>query len=431
MKKMLLLSVSMILAIGILVGCAGTPATSGTPGAGTVAPGEQPAPGAQERIPIELWHYQVAITAEYLTEAIANYNARPESLVYVTLQYLPRNELIARYILGVVSGDLPEIGFADNPDSAALSAMGMWIDITDRVNAMGYEWLEGPINSGRFEGRQYTIPVRSNCLALWSNNEMMERAGVERLPETWDEFIDVLTQLRDALPGVDPLALSAQRTEESTFQFLPFLLSTGATWDNVDSPEGVRALTLFQTLIDNRLMSPEVINWVQNDVQKQFAAYNAAMMINGSWQIPNMARDNPNIEYTISLIPRDRYFATSLGGENAGMTIAARPIEDYVWDFMAWWHSAETSKWYNMVNGTISTNRSVTVEMKYGDDPIQAAFAQQIVYAVPRGPHIHWPELSNHIQEAIQAVLTGAATPEAAAAEAGARIAQINAGMLD
>ena len=389
--------------------------------------GQAPASsGSRGKINVELWHYQTSVTAEYLENVIRQYNGLANAPINIDPQYLPRNELLRRYALGVVSNELPEIGFVDNPDSASFAAMGMWLDITSRTAALpNPRFLDGPLNSGKLNGRQFTLPMRSNCLALWSNDRIMQAAGITSMPQTWDDLLTVCATLKRTNPNVYPLAFCAMKTEEGTFQFLPWLLSTGATWDTLDSPDAVKAFAFYKTLADNGYISPEVINWTQNDVQKQFASGNAAMMINGSWHIATMLVDDPNLKYTISNVPRDKQFATSLGGENIGMTKAAAGKEDQVWDFIRWFLSLEINVPYNTNLATLSPNLAATNQ--YPGNPIWAAFEEQIKFAVARGPHPKWPELSDAVQEAIQETLTGAKTADRASADASVKIRQINA----
>jgi multiple sugar transport system substrate-binding protein len=82
---------------------------------------------------------------------------------------------------------------------------------------------------------------------------------------------------------------------------------------------------------------------------------------------------------------------------------------------------------FNQMHGTLAPNLNLTVEMHYGDDPVWEGFQAQIVYAQPRGPHPHWPEISTAIQIAMQEVLIGAQTPEQAGIAAAATIAEIDA----
>jgi multiple sugar transport system substrate-binding protein len=398
-------------------------ATAAWAGGGSEAPAAKPA----QKVELTFWHYFSMATYDSIKVLISEYNALPNAKATIVEQYIPRNELLKRYTLGVVSNELPDLAMVDNPDSCSFAAMGMFTDITAKFNAWSdNKYQPGPLNSGAYKGKQFTLPIRSNCLALWTNDAMLKAAGVDKLPVTWDDLEVVAKKLQAANSKVYPLAFSAVKTEEGTFQFLPFLQSAGATVDSVDSPEGVKALSAISNLVKSKYVSAECINWTQNDVEKQFASGNAAMMINGPWHIPNLKKDAPDLKYTVVYLPKDKKFASSMGGENIGITKAAKNV-DAAWDFISWVLSTEKNIRFNKAGGTISPHSNASAEMQYPNDPVMKVFIEQLAYAVPRGPHPKWPELSAAIQDAIQQSILGAKTPEAAAKDAGAKIAQINA----
>lgn len=429
MKKMLSVLLSVIMVLALFAGCSsGTnPVSPSTTTSVTKKPTDPPSEKPVEKVKLEFWHYYTQTTQELISDFAEEYNASEEGMAIITEQYVPRDELLRRYTLGVVSGDLPDLGMVDNPDSASFAAMGLYTDITDRFNAWNDNaYQPGPLNSGKYDDKQYTLPIRSNCLALWVNNDMMSAAGIDNPPTTWDELVDASRKLLETNPSVYPLAISAIKNEEGTFQFLPFLQSTGATVNNLGSPEGIKAFEFVTSLFTNNYISPEAINWTQGDVQKQFAAGNTAMMINGPWQIPNMKIDAPELEFTVVYVPKDQVYSSSMGGENMGITSVAKDV-DAAWDFMSKFLSTENNIGFAVPNGTISPHSNATAEMQYPNDSVMAVFIEQLAYAAPRGPHPKWPELSAAIQDAIQESVTGSKTPEAAAKGAAAKIAQINA----
>ncbi|HBG11983.1 MAG TPA: ABC transporter substrate-binding protein, partial [Clostridium sp.] len=167
-------------------------------------------------------------------------------------------------------------------------------------------------------------------------------------------------------------------------------------------------------------------NWAQGDVEKQFAAGNAAMMLNGSWQIPNLATDAPDLKYQIISLPTDGTNASCMGGENIGITTSCDNMEA-AWDFLTYATSKEISIAFNSSIGTISPRSDVTAEEQYPENDAMQVFAQQMAYAIARGPSPKWSEISENIQIAIQAVLIDAETPAQAGSTAPKKIGEINA----
>lgn len=357
---------------------------------------------------------------------VEEYNQLPEGKAKVTLELIPRNELLKKYTLGVATGQLPDIAIVDNPDTASFAAMGMFIDITEKFGSWeDNEFLEGPLKSGQYQGIQYALPLRSNCLALWANEDHLKAAGVEKLPETWDELMAACDKLKAANGNAYPLAFSAVKSEEGVFQFMPFYQSTGADINTADSESGIRAFSLLADLSQKQYISSECINWTQGDVEKQFAAGNASMMIGGCWQIPNLAADAPDMKYRIGYIPKDSEFSTSLGGENIGITKSSEDVEAS-WDFLTWILETDNNVRFNTLGGAISPHSNVTPEAQYPDSEDMQIFIEQFKYAKARGPHPKWSEISGAFQEGIQQTLTGAKTPEEAAKEVAGKVNTVN-----
>ena len=121
-------------------------------------------------------------------------------------------------------------------------------------------------------------------------------------------------------PGqCDRFAMCCLQNEEGTFNFTPWLWSTGATSYDINNDNGIKALTLVKDLVDAGSMSKEVINWTQGDVMNQFISGNIAMMVNGPWQVPTMREQAPDLNWDVTLLPKDAEYASCLGGENFGV----------------------------------------------------------------------------------------------------------------
>jgi len=171
-KRLLALCLSGILSAGMLTGCGSSPKPAETEKAAEAATETQAQAAATEapageKAEVKLWHYYTTANGENFEKMIEEYNQLPEGKAKVTLELIPRNELLKKYTLGVATGQLPDIAIVDNPDTASFAAMGMFIDISDRFGSWeDNEFLEGPLKSGQYKDIQYALPLRSNCLAL-------------------------------------------------------------------------------------------------------------------------------------------------------------------------------------------------------------------------------------------------------------------------
>src|SRR5205085_6062979 len=98
------------------------------------------------------------------------------------------------------------------------------------------------------------------------------------------------------------IALSAGGAEDGVFQFAPFMWSNGGDETDLDSAKVAGALDYWKGLIKDGSLSKSTVNWTQADVNDQFMAGNAAMMINGPWQVETL-NTKKNLDWGIEQIP--------------------------------------------------------------------------------------------------------------------------------
>jgi multiple sugar transport system substrate-binding protein len=420
MKRLLSIIMVLALTLALFSGCGSkkeasnntTDATS-TPAAATEA--AKPS----EKVKLVMWHYFQGNEGQAIADLVTKFNSSQDK-IEVVQEFLPREELIKQYTMGLVAEKLPDIGMVDNPEHASFAAMGLFEDISDLMSAYPDtdKFFKGPLKSTIYEGKNYGIPLSSNCLALYYNEDMLKEAGVE-VPETWDELKEAAKKLTKN--GVYGLAICAVKNEEGTFQYLPWLLSAGANIEKLDSPEAVKSMQFLSDLVKDGSMSKEVINWTQADAEKQFATGKAAMMINGPWNIAAVKADGPNIKWNVAKVPKDKEFASVLGGENVG--IIKGKNKEAGWEFLKFISDPKNMDEWISKTGYFPPRQDVAENSeRLKNDPILKVFIDQMQFAMPRGPHPKWPQISDAMSTAMQESFTNAKTPEQAAKDAQVKI---------
>lgn len=421
MKKLIALLLSLMMCLGLFTGCGGddTTVTDGTANndastedTATDAGGESTGE-AQE---VELWYYweteghQIALQG-----AIDDYNAS-QSDYSVVAKYVPFADFKKQLSIGAVASELPDMVIIDSPDHASYASMGIFADLTDKVDVSAY--YEGPVASCTYDGKLYGVPFGVNCLALFYNEDMLNDAGLD-VPTTWSELQSAAAALSDGTRY--GFAFSSLQNEEGTFNFMPYVWSAGADYTNFNSDEGVEALTFAQELISSGAMSKECINWTQGDVMNQFISGNVAMMVNGCWQIPTMRSEVPDMNWGVSLIPMadNGAYASTIGGENfavveGGNVDGAISFLNYMMD--------ETVMTDLLASFGYIAGIDAIAQNQFNGDEDYLKFVEQMSYAKARGPHENWPSISDAISLAFNQVMTDAATPADAAAAAQATI---------
>ena len=363
---------------------------------------------------VTIWYYwETEGHQKALNHIIEEFNGSQDSIT-VEAKYVPFADFKKQLSIGASADDLPDLVILDNPDHAAYAAMGIFADITDKFDVSNY--YEGPVNSCTLDEKLYGVPFGSNDLVLFYNEDMLKKAGCE-VPTTWDELLEVAkATTTDSVFGFAHCAL---QNEEGTFNFLPWVWSTGATSYEINSEGGIKALNFEKELVDSGAMTKEAINWTQGDTMHQFIAGNLAMMINGTWQIPTMREEVPDLNWNVAPIPQDKEQASGLGGEN--YAVIAGGNEDAAVKFLEFATTPETCLYMMNAMGYISADSTIAKDQFEGDEVYQV-FVDEMQYAHARGPLPEWPSISDAISLAFNKVITGESAPEDAAAEAQATI---------
>ncbi|MGW5355682.1 sugar ABC transporter substrate-binding protein [Streptomyces sp. NPDC004031] len=337
--------------------------------------------------------------------------------VKIQHQTVPREQFMPKLLQQAAARSMPDLALIDNPDLQQLAATGGLVSLSGAgLSTTGL--YPSIVSAGQYKGGTYGIAPGVNGLALYYNKDFFTAAGLKP-PTTWDELTaDAKALTKGARRGI---AFSAIGTEEGSFQFEPFFWTAGADLKDLASPQAVQALTLWKDLVDSGSASKSVVNWSQADVNAQFLAGNAAMMVNGPWQIPALEAKK-DLHFGIVPIPVPSASAepvTPMGGEvwTVGRSSSARQAKAVavVKCLLDAEHSLEWSK----DAGYIPGNQAAAAQLG-ASTPQLAAFVTEIATARARTAELgtDYPKVSSALWTAIQAALAGGTSPQAALTDA-------------
>ncbi|GIN59892.1 ABC transporter substrate-binding protein [Lederbergia ruris] len=365
--------------------------------------------GSDKQVVIKVWDYLApdAASGKEQVELIKKYEEEHPNIKF-DRTYIPFADLKTKLLQGVAGNELPDIVVIDNPDHQSFIEAGVFADLTQEIEDWGQadQYFEGAMASAMMDGKYYGIPNNSNALAIYYNKDMFEEAGITELPNTWDELKEVARKLtKDDVKG---FAMSGTKSEEATFQFLPYLWQTGADLDSFGSDNAKKALSFIQDLVSEGSLSQNMVNWDQTDVLVQFQTKKAAMMENGPWQIPRLKEESPDINFGVFTMPYDKQPASVLGGENWAITANAEHKKE-AWDFIKWTQQPEILGPMHEIGGRLPSRRDIAADEQYNwaQDEHVKVFMEQLESAKPRAYGSKYPEISTNIQEAIQRAIAG------------------------
>ncbi|MGV9845482.1 ABC transporter substrate-binding protein [Streptomyces fungicidicus] len=228
--------------------------------------------------------------------------------VTIEQQSVPAAQVMTKALRMASSKSLPDIVQFDASEMPTFADAGGLVDL--RTLGLTTEDVpEGIVGFGSYKGTYYGAARSVNTLALFYNKDVLDEAGVQ-VPTTWDELRETAKKLTQGKRY--GLALSAGGAEDGVFQFTPFMWSNGGDETDLDSPQVVGALDYWKALLQDGSLSKSTVNWTQADVNDQFMAGNAAMMINGPWQVETL-NTKKSLHWEIAQIPVPETGAESVG----------------------------------------------------------------------------------------------------------------------
>ena len=169
----------------------------------------------------------------------------------------------------------------------------------------GSGFTEGALSYYEVPGHDgiYAVPCESGLIGVYYNQDLFDKAGVEKFPETWDELLDTVKKLKES--GTIPIAMGAQSTYMAGHlhdQIFYKWLGTDAAkklgnremkWTD---PDVVQTLQYVKDLIDAGAFDENAAGIQDTIAMSQFQTGEAAMIITGPW---NISRFTDTSETTI------------------------------------------------------------------------------------------------------------------------------------
>ncbi|WP_217250118.1 sugar ABC transporter substrate-binding protein [Streptomyces sp. AC602_WCS936] len=327
--------------------------------------------------------------------------------ITVEQQSVPASQVMTKALRMASSKSLPDIVQFDASEMPTFADAGGLTDL--RSLGLSTEDIpDGIVDFGSYQGTYYGAARSVNTLALFYNKDVLDEAGVE-VPTTWAELRQTAKELTQGKRY--GLALSAGGAEDGVFQFLPFMWSNGGDETDLDSPQVVEALDYWKGLLGDGSLSKSTVNWTQADVNDQFMAGNAAMMINGPWQVETLNSDK-SLHWGIAPIPVPEAGEDSVGPlGGAVLTVpntGDEAREKTAGKIVACLSSEQEQLTYALNSWMVPANAEAAADWRE-KVPELDSLADQVAVARSRTAKLGagWSSVSLALQSAFQSALTG------------------------
>lgn len=397
---------------------------------------------AGEGTELVFWHSLISSATPALDTLVAEFEeAHPG--IQVRSQYVPSgNAFVQKLVTAVHSGNAPDVAWNYARFEELVQADAIYsLDDFEGERALPdtvWEDVYPPLRQlASWRGTRYGLPFEATSLAILYNKDLFRDAGLdpERPPRTWDElrhYAEALTVDRNSdgrservgvLIPVHPA--SSALDGWMVWQWQPFLWQAGGVMvdsaqANVlfDSEAGVEALTFWDELYDAQRLSS-----FTSEAQTAFASGQAAMILDGPWNLRRYAELLADVDWAIAPLPEGPAGrATNVSGEFLVVFKQTdRPEE--AWTFARWMLRPDVQARWAMLSGYLPVRQSVLERDDFQEylaaHPDYRVYVEALGYGrIQRPIVVHGAQIIRHVAEAIEQVTVGDRAPEPALREA-------------
>ena len=169
--------------------------------------------------------------------------------------------------------------------------------------------------SNAIDGTVWALPILASCRALFCNMDLLNAAGINSVPTTWDEVLTACQAVKDTHgDSVVPWGLDISTDEgQAAFSYYSWnfgggYLDASGNWA-LNTPENVKAVEYIKTLIDSGYCNSAPYTDTRYPLQDAFSAGTLAMMIGPM----NMVAADSTVNYQSADLPTATGKSTALG----------------------------------------------------------------------------------------------------------------------
>jgi multiple sugar transport system substrate-binding protein len=191
---------------------------------------------------------------------------------------------------------------------------GSLASLTDLIKAAGYDESQLAAQI-KVNGATYMIPVVNFVYPLFTNLDMLAKAGITAPPTNRTEFADAAKKLTDAASNTSGWIMPLDTGTPNGIQndVMSWVWASGGSMLKDGKPDltndDVRSATEYiKGLYDAGVVSPGAFTMVEQDKVTEFTNGRAGMMIDSLAHINLIRKDAPDLKFGISALPaKDDY----------------------------------------------------------------------------------------------------------------------------
>ena len=369
-------------------------------------------------VTVDLWHGQVDTGKAAIDALIKEFNTSH-----------PKIKVVGGgggVTAGLAAGSYPDIAYIFGSDLASLTKSPKVADLTDALKIDDY-WPAAK-DAVSVKGKVRAAPALLDSLCLVYNKKLFTAAG---LPEpqagwTWDDFVTTAQKLTNPAKGVFGTGWPGVGDEDTVWRIWPMIWDLGGDVVSGDGKKvgfdqvGEKALgTLDRLRTDKSLyVDPKPGS---EQLYQVFLGGRMGMVATGPWQLPELI-DN-GLEYGVVPLPSYSGKPVTISGPDTWTVFDnGKAKVKAATEFVTWMAEPAQDIQWDMEGGSLPITKATAELPQWKKHSTETngldVFVKALDTAKVRPTITTYPQISQHLGQAIAAVLLGKQSPADAVKQA-------------
>ncbi|MBP2199381.1 MULTISPECIES: extracellular solute-binding protein [Pantoea] len=345
--------------------------------------------------------------------------------VQVNLEFVPYEALHDKIVAARgAGGNGYDVVLFDAIWPAEFTRFDLLQDVSSRITPEEKSQIfPGAMNTVVFKGKTLGMPWILDTKYLYYNKAMLEKAGITTLPQTWQQVMDDARTIKQKNIVKYPLVWSWSQAEALVCDYTTLVSGFGGKFYqngklDFSSPASLQAVKLMKSSLDEGLSNPASREYLEEDVRKSFSNGDAAFALNWTYMY-NMANDpkQSKVAGQVGIMPAPGDAPGKVGAVNGSMGLGIAKGSSHAeqaWQYISYMTSQPVQNKYATLSLPIWKSSYQDPAVLKNQESLIAAADKSLNVMLSRPETADYSRLSNTLQQQLQQVLLGSATPEAA-----------------
>ncbi|GMA33207.1 ABC transporter substrate-binding protein [Litorihabitans aurantiacus] len=198
------------------------------------------------------------------------------------------------------------------------------------------------VSNDQIDGVTYMVRALNFAYPMYYNVDLLNDAGIDELPTTWDEFDTAAAAVTDPNSNVYAWSLPINVQSPAGFDSQSWLWASGDRMlkdrqANFETPEVADWLEFLQGQYDGGYVTPGAFTQQEQQKVEEFTAGRNAFMIGSLAHISGIREANPDLNFSIGSVPAREGESSGIAGASWGLGIAENSEHKAeAWQLIQW-----------------------------------------------------------------------------------------------